>query len=817
MAPVAIPNPLVPNRSDPEAQRAALAGLLHDIGKFSQRAGRAGPEIRDRELRDAAGCKHALASLGFVRRHVPAAWHATLSGVPYHHRPQSLHDRWIQLADLMSLPEPVDAEHRKASTLRTTFSRLFDFDQPSYWPLARLDLTDRKTLVPSAEYAPERMLDCRPQYLGLWEEFERECVRRRLTPDTTLDIAAFSENLLAVLQEFTWSIPSCSRTSVPDVSLYDHLRTTAALAACLASDARDQDWCRRVYDDLQNDRASSDAALLVAGDLGGIQEFVYTLASDYQSLSARSFYVQMLCHVAALHLLDTLGLPRTNLLYAGGGALYLLAPMSAVARLPHVARSITDRLLLAHQGALGFSLAWEPIPAHMFKRFGLVLDRVAHALDRIKQRPLSQASATMLAAQVGTPITPARDPLENGAVAGDDWDLVEKDGEFKTRMVSSLEELGQMLPRATHVVLCSARRSETARPQTWHDGLALLGYTATVIADDVPLASPDPPSLVRVLRLDPAHRGDEQRLLAAMPQAAQVVISEHPIPKPVALNKRGGLATVQDSAANHAPGITRWGVLGMDADNAGRWFRTGLGEYSSLSRAASLSFGLSLFFQGWLPQLAGNDLRGRISIVYSGGDDLFVAGAWDALLEFALRVHDSFSEFAGGNPHLTLSGGIAIVDAGYPPALASRLASQAAEAAKSFVHAQGAEKNAITCLGRTGGWPALVETKANAERLAEWCRQGRVAKSLLRVVMQLAHEVALARQAAHRAGRSTQPLYGRWMWAAADQFTRLERGTDGDVTKGLRLIQESLLKAGAEATQWELAARWAQYLDPGDH
>lgn len=40
--------------------------------------------------------------------------------------------------------------------------------------------------------------------------------------------------LLAILRKFTWAIPSDTRRNIiPDVSLYDHLKTTAAITACL--------------------------------------------------------------------------------------------------------------------------------------------------------------------------------------------------------------------------------------------------------------------------------------------------------------------------------------------------------------------------------------------------------------------------------------------------------------------------------------------------------------------------------------------------------------------------------------------------------
>jgi CRISPR-associated protein Csm1 len=66
---------------------------------------------------------------------------------------------------------------------------------------------------------------------------------------------------------------------------------------------------------------------LIAGDLSGIQKFIYTIASDgaLKSLRARSFYLELVTEEIVQQLLEELKLPRTNVIYAGGGNLYLLA------------------------------------------------------------------------------------------------------------------------------------------------------------------------------------------------------------------------------------------------------------------------------------------------------------------------------------------------------------------------------------------------------------------------------------------------------------------------------------------------------------
>jgi len=133
-------------------------------------------------------------------------------------------------------------------------------------------------------------------------------------------------------------------------------------------------------------------------------------------------------------------------------------------------------------------------------------------------------------------------------------------------------------------------------------------------------------------------------------------------------------------------GWNRAAVLRMDVDHLGKVFGSGLSqEDRSFSRMASLSRQFSLFFKYHLngildfsrreryeslprKNVAGREKhrRGRqLSVVYSGGDDLFVIGHWLDCLEAAFDIREAFTQFTG-NPGLTLSGGYALGDSHYP-------------------------------------------------------------------------------------------------------------------------------------------------------
>lgn len=795
---------------NPRVWQAALAGLLHDLGKFSQRAGVALSETWDQTARGDIKYPHALASYDFMRQYVPEVWRENLSSAAYHHQPRTLEQRWVQIADWLSAAERNSGESEEQAenkpVLQTIFSRITlagdgkRAAQPAYWQLTRLDVSNHATLFPSATIAE----NWRAAYRDLWDEFTAQCKQRGITANTTLEPVAYLENLLALMQEFTWCVPSAYWRSVPDVSLFDHARTTAAIAACLALDERDEAWCEAAAK-----QAEIETALLVVGDLSGIQNFIYTLASSgaAKSLRARSFYVQLVSEIIALNVLDALALPLTNLIYAGGGKFYLLAPIQAQDRLPGLAQTLTAKLMRAHQGALGLALVWDVVGANDFATFSAVYERAGQKLNRKKQQPFAQASNELLAEHLGTAITAGGESEKFCAVTGADWDLETRGDETKTAFVWSLEKLGEQLPDATHLLLRRVSDAPSERPRDWQAGLRQFGWDVQIVRGNR-WATPSNGGIVRVWRIDPKQRGDASLIATLKP--AQVVLVERPIAKLVP--RAGETVLTFDELAAKARGIKRWGVLRMDVDNLSKLFRDGLDTQASLSRVASLSFSLRLFFEGWLPNAAEGELANKLYIQYAGGDDVFVVGAWDALPQFALKVREAFREFTGRNPAFTISGGISIVEESFPLYQAAQLAGAAENRAKHW----RAEKDAINFLDETSDWQTFAKTMKDAQQLADWRAAHQIPASLLQTIQTLRAQIKHAEAKARRA-KHPKPQYGRWMWMAAYQLTRAAKDIEENTIKQvIGEIQNTFLASNSNASaEWGRAARWAQYLARG--
>jgi CRISPR-associated protein Csm1 len=163
--------------------------------------------------------------------------------------------------------------------------------------------------------------------------------------------------------------------------------------------------------------------------------------------------------------------------------------------------------------------------------------------------------------------------------------------------------------------------------------------------------------------------------------------------------------------AKEADGIDRIAVLRADVDNLGHAFVAGFenkdhqNRYVTLSRTATLSRQLSLFFKYHINQILADPVytidgkkkeQRNVTICYSGGDDVFLIGAWNEVFEAAVDLRNRFSEYTQGT--LTLSAGIGLYQPGYPISAAAR---EVAELESASKHRPG--KDAITVFpdGRT--------------------------------------------------------------------------------------------------------------------
>jgi hypothetical protein len=174
---------------------------------------------------------------------------------------------------------------------------------------------------------------------------------------------------------------------------------------------------------------------------------------------------------------------------------------------------------------------------------------------------------------------------------------------------------------------------------------------------------------------------------------------------PVAATK----PVVFEDLAKRNPSVPRLAVLRADVDNLGKVFEQGLPpNQQTLSRLSALSRSLRDFFCGYLTKEIISKWGEDVHIVFSGGDDVFMVGAFYKIPEVANFLRSELTSYACGNPKTTMSAGIEVQKANSPLLLTARRALDAEQEAKQF----RPEKNAVCLFGTPLSWEELERAGA---------------------------------------------------------------------------------------------------------
>lgn len=795
----------------------AIAGLLHDVGKLAQRA-QEDPWRLPEGFPLEGQPVHVKWSEYFIQHSIPKAYQSAAYPGVYHHQPEKSPaadvsiSNLIALADTLSVGERADeAPEKKGSQLPRQMVSIFDrvgaFREKEeadhhYLPLSGLKL-DRQSIFPTPVLTSQETIKAYEHLLQALEKISNQNIE---DPETYL------ENLLAGLQRYTWCVPSAYYHNLSDVSLYDHSRMTAALAVCLSD--RPGAEIARLLAAVQaafagkagapeNQLLAQPAILLVGGDISGIQKFIYTLSARgaARTLRGRSFYLQILTEAVMRFLLRQLGIPTVNVIYSGGGHFYLMAPLSAAEKLPAIQRQITQTLLKHHGTSLYLALGWTEVPFDGFKigAFPHYWERM-HAALSIEKQHRYQELGDDIYAQIFKPIPDGGNQEDTCAVCGEEklhtiiFKEDKDEDEFRVCPLchSFRDPLGKRLPEAAFVRL-TLGAPLTHAAGTAVDTLAEFGMGLQFFdQSSQPLHGLDglpAPERAVVWALQDVKGWPESN---GQSSAHLLRYTVNRVPK-----------ETFDDLQEKANGIPRLGVLRMDVDNLGDLFKNGFGNGSAsiatLARLSTLSFQMSLFFEGWVKKICEQTSQ-DVYAVYSGGDDLFLIAPWDIVPDLAVRIAGDFSKYTSVNPDLHLSGGMTFIHGKYPLYQAARDAGKAVDSAK---YRPG--KNAFSFLGGVWTWSEFEGLRQKFDRLCTACKEHEAPASLLQLLQQLG---SLDAEARRKHGR---PVYGKWMWLGDYQFTRwIEKAREEDVKVDLTFIHDDLKPFYKNIWDWGKAARWAQ-------
>ncbi|NDO45316.1 type III-A CRISPR-associated protein Cas10/Csm1 [Clostridium sp. MD294] len=656
-----------------------IGGLLHDVGKLLYR-------YNDKR-------NHSISGFEFIQKEADINDVNILEQIHYHHaallKNAKLADNSLAYITCIADNISAAADRRKSNEegwgfvreipLESIFNRLNGNDENKKYPPAMLDK--------GINYP----IDEKNKTIKYNQEFYGKCVNNI---KNCIKAIEYDENyinsLLEVLEANISFIPSStSINEVADISLFDHSKTTAAIACCIYQYLKQNNIINYKSELFlkSNDFYHKKVFLLYSMDISGIQDFIYTISTDkaLKNLRARSFYIELIMEHIIDELLCTLSLSRANLLYCGGGHAYMILSNTekTIKVISDYEKEINDWFLKNFGTALYIAGGFASCSANDLKNEpqGSYGDIFKNVSNNISQKKSSRYTASDII------------KLNDNTTDGErECSVCRKTEKLNDNQRCSICEV---LENFSNDIINKQFFSVVKKSQ----GLP-MPRNMYILADDKR-------SLIQKMTKENYVRAYcKNKMHTGFNIVCKLWVGDY---------KNGD--TFED-LAKAANGIARLGVLRADIDNLGQAFVCGFESnknkdtYVTISRTATFSRKLSMFFKLHINEILANgqyctisDKEGErnIAIVYSGGDDVFVVGAWDDVIEFAIDLNDALSDYAQGT--LTISAGIGIYPQKYPISTMAIQTGELEELSKQYP-----DKNAITLFGEgnTYHWDTFV-------------------------------------------------------------------------------------------------------------
>ncbi len=810
--------------------RVAFAALLHDLGKFAQRAD---IELSQNRLETHKGLycpSHLTESKAQYWTHYHAAYTALafdlieqnmpdlikgdmspfasrtkgeditdslVNAAAMHHRPDTFLQWVIATADRVASGferEKFEAYNRaedKTETGKNHFqARLLTlFEQIEKQDISAGSLHYRYPLTPltPANLFPQTSKKCEPsedaaakaQYKTLWNDF---LTASEATPCTHRhNWSLWLDHFDSAWQTYTHAIPAATAFNVkPDVSLYDHSKTTAALAVALWRWHLDQQTDNDLGRVAMRERGEDWEAqkfLLIQGDFFGIQDFIFaegsqTNQSAAKILRGRSFYVSLLTEVAALKILDALDLPPTSQITNAAGKFLIVAPNTddVINKMKAVRKELDDWFIQQSFGVAGMGLVWLAASCNDFvakpavgrvstrqvglkpdlppeKGFAALIKKLFDELAEIKLQRFDLCNS---------PILRMETDYQNGVCA---WqgrlpadDIT--DGNPSCALSRDQIKIGQTIAKKDRLLIFRAELRINQNADTTPCELAIFGYRIAFTATEAETGKfgelARTGGLVRCWDFSYATTMDaslwngyaRRYINGYVPTFTEKDISTR--------DKYAGLSEEDETVfkidnlktLNHLAcedrrptengkwqGQVALMVLKGDVDNLGNIFQRGLTQ-PTFAKMAALSRQMNAFFAIYLPTLCATEYP-NVYTVFAGGDDFFMIGSWYQTQQLAARMATEFKRYVAENAEIHFSAGMTMTKAGQP------IYGLAEGAETALGVAKGAGKNAVQLFGQTVPWAEWVKVKNAETRLDELRRDYNLSTGFVYSMLQL--------------------------------------------------------------------------------
>lgn len=645
--------------------KATVGALLHDIGKI----------LDDKKNH------HSMSGTSFVEKNSKVVDDDILDQIKYHHKKQLSESTKVSdyayvtnFADTVSAK--MDRRKKDDGTLIQTKVKALDsiFNILNGNNEKLMYNAEQITKNGSINYPVQKASIGNDVLLKAKKDFEKVLQSSNSEEELATKLLTAAEKNLSFIPA------AITDEKVNDISLFDHLKMTAAIASSVRrymDENKEADFKSLV--DKEADFMNKKMFLLYSMDVSGIQEFIYTIATQkvLKGLRTRSFYLEIVIEHCIDTLLERTGLTRANLIYSGGGHAYVILPNTDGIKeiLVEYEKQINDWFMEYYRTDLYIASGYSECSANSFcnEPAGSYKEIFAEVSKKISDKKMKRYSADVIKKLNAIE---QKDGSRECKVCHRVDRLTKED---KCEICKGIENISKDILNMDLFAVVPEKISESSLP---------LPFGYNLVA----------------LRKDEADKLEKNAQLKRVYSKNNLDIEDSSIKIWVGDYHNGDDFSTLAKSSN---GIKRIAVMRADVDNLGQAFVSGFensksknsDQYVTLSRTATFSRKLSMFFKLHINEILANGEftmssakeagKRNALIVYSGGDDLFVIGSWDDIVEFSVDLSRKFKKFSQDT--LTVSAGIDLYPEKYPVAVMARKTGELEEVSKGM---DG--KNAVT-------------------------------------------------------------------------------------------------------------------------
>lgn len=521
----------------------------------------------------------------------------------------------------------------------------------------------------------------------------------------------FFSQLYLLMEKYMWCIASDTQTKISDISLFDHLKSTSALALSSYKYHKENN----LLENGNQPKEKIKQFRILIGDVSGIQNFIY---DDIKSegtakiLRGKSFFVKMISDAIALYLIKEFELSLTNIILTAGGKFYILLQNTedSMKKIEEIKEKLNNYLYKEFFGQLFVNIVTLEVNGdEIAKKFTKILEKGNRELNWQKDKRFFNQIK-------GNPIFDV-EYRDDGTTALD-------------RINEKFKEMGGKIPKAKFIGIMYNHEGDNKNTFQILENMSIQFFKSK---EEINTSGKNE-------KIDIVISLNNIEIVEKFPTILRFISNYAP------LEENGRSLKSFEGISDAATGNKKIAVYKADVDNLGMIFSIGFkknknisdeelekdekekeDDFRSISRISTLSRNMEYFFSYWMNSIFEKgkveiwlrdkikkeiDLR-DIYVLYSGGDDLVIIGPWDKIIYVSYLIRKNFEQFVTENNEITLSGGIAISHPKLRIINGIDKAGELEEKSKEI----DKDKNALTLFDRSFKWDEFEKIFEFAERL----------------------------------------------------------------------------------------------------